>query len=340
MSTTLVTAIYHSEREGDLGGRSWQEHYYFASLQNIINFGLPIVIFCNASGKQKIEVYLDYLEEIGIEKKWKLIVSDLHDFKLAPLILEHRAIFVDHLIKKNEEERLVDPKKPLFYHTRCEVLCHRKIYFMKDVADLNPFNTDNFCWIDAGITHWGLTPFSKGGVEIYNFFDKKHYYPHNKNNIYTPDIGKGIDKIINHHGMLMFKHGSMWYSARHVKSMKDLLIDSYGFPENTVIKEQLIGGIIGLRPDEFEQLFSFYETALTKLCNERPPDTAFFTEEIILCAYFKIRKPFAVHFDDWPHMVAEDPCCVHYNENEYERKLKCMKFYQAWEVVKDYHYYS
>ncbi len=37
MSTTLVTGIYFSDREGELGGRSWQEQYYFSSLQNIWN---------------------------------------------------------------------------------------------------------------------------------------------------------------------------------------------------------------------------------------------------------------------------------------------------------------
>jgi hypothetical protein len=242
-------------------------------------------------------------------------------------------------MRKIEKDRLIDPQTPLFFHTRCEVLCHRKLYFVKDVVDTNPFQTENFCWVDAGITHWGLTPFSRGGVEIFNFFDKKHYYPHNKNNIYTPDNGRGLDKIISNHNLFQFKHGNMWYSQLHITAMKNLLISEYNFPENVALNKQLVGGVIGIRPDEFKQLFEFYEKALHILCSEPPEATTFFTEEIILSAYYILRNHFTIDFIDWPHTVEGDPCFTDYGD-QIEAKRKNLQFYQVWDIVKNYGIYS
>ena len=43
----------------------------------------------------------------------------------------------------------------------------------------------------------------------------------------------------------------------------------------------LVGGVIGIHPSEFKSFFKFYEKALIELCNTKPPDTDFFTEEIM-----------------------------------------------------------
>ena len=66
MSTTLITGIYYSDREGELGGRCWREQYYFSSFQNIYNFGLPTVIYCDKQGYPKLKRWLNYLDYIGI----------------------------------------------------------------------------------------------------------------------------------------------------------------------------------------------------------------------------------------------------------------------------------
>jgi len=38
-----------------------------------------------------------------------------------------------------------------------------------------------------------------------------------------------------------------------------------------MISEQLVGGLIGLKPSEFDKLFEFYEKGLEKLAATRPP---------------------------------------------------------------------
>ena len=107
MSTTLVTAIYFTDREGTLGGRSWREQYYFASLQNIYNFGLPIIIFCDKNGYKKIENFLKYLDEVSSigNPGWKIILSELDDFYLKDHILTHRQHCVDTFRKQAQERK-------------------------------------------------------------------------------------------------------------------------------------------------------------------------------------------------------------------------------------------
>lgn len=334
MSTTLVTGIYFSDREGEFGGRSWQEQYYFSSLQNIYNFGLPIVVHCDDRGYHKVKRYMEYLTMVTGENRWKIIKSEIGDFKYKDIIREHREACIKYQTWEAEERKKTNPDEPGFFHARCEILCHRKLYFVKSVAEKNPFNTENFCWIDSGITHWALTPFSKGGVEINNFFDKRHYWPWNKNNIYTPEIGKGLDNLITKHGMFEFKHSNIWYNSYHVNHLKNLLMKEYGFSqEDASMRYQLVGGVIGLQPKEFDKLFSFYEKGLETLAATRPPESDFFTEEIILSAYYLIRKPFTIHFQDWPHDGENDPAFVDYGaENEARKSM--IQFYKVWDILK------
>ena len=337
MSTTLVTGIYYSERESEFGGRSWHEQYYFSSLQNLYNFGLPMVIFCNASGYDKVKNYMQYLDTLGVRTNWCIIVSELGIFKFAHDILNHRNACVDYFTAEIEEKRKTDPNEPGFFHTRCEILCHQKLYFIKQVGEYNPFKTDNFCWVDAGITHWSLTPYTKGGVEINNFFDKTHYYPYNQNNIYTPEIGLGLDRLITDKKLVQFKHGNIWYNAHHVEQLRKLLVEEYSMLyEDTIMTDQLVGGMIGIHPSEFDLLFNFYERALLRLSSARPPETDFFTEEIILSAYYKLRNHFCLEFEEWPHDSEIDPGFVDFGEEQNKERKNKLLFYKIWDVVKQY----
>ena len=334
MSTTLITGIYYSDREGELGGRCWREQYYFSSFQNIYNFGLPTVIYCDKQGYPKLKRYVDYLDYIGVPNKHKLIQSELGDFKFKKQIITHRKRVIRWARAETKKKQKENPDEPGFFHARCEILCHRKMYFLKEVAKLNPYDTENFLWVDSGVTHWGLNPFSRGGVEINNFFNKKHYYPYNKENMYTPLIGKGIDNLINEHKFVGVKHGNLWYNQHHVKTLQRFLQKEYNLSESeSNFSKQLVGGVIGIHPSEFKSFFKFYEKALIELCNTKPPNTDFFTEEIILSAYYKIRNWFTLDFEEWNHDVKGDPSFVDFGDEDRSR-IKC--FYKVWDEFKEY----
>jgi|TARA_R110002012_G_scaffold53667_2_gene137843 hypothetical protein len=334
MNTTLVTAIYYGDREGELGGRCWREQYYFSSFQNIYNFGCPAVIYCDKDGYPKLKKYFDYLDHIGHPNKFKLIVSELGDFKFKKQIISHRKRVIRWQQKVTLEKQKENPDEPGFFHARCEILCHRKMYWVKEVAEDNPYDTENFLWVDSGITHWGLNPKSMGGVEINNFFNKKIYYPYNKDNMYTPKIGEGINNLIDEHKYIGVKHGNLWYNAHHVKALQTFLQKEYGLSEeDSAIKDQVIGGVMGIHPSEFKDFFSFYEKALLLLCKTKPPTTDFFTEEIILSAYHVLRKQFCLEFQEWNHDVKGDPSFVDFGDED-RSHIKC--FYKIWNEFKNY----
>ena len=336
MSTTLVTAVFYGDREGELGGRCWPEQYYFSSFQNIYNFGLPTVVYTTENGEKKVRRLLNYLDSIGVENKWQIKVVELSDFKFKDQIADHRKRVWDWNVEETKRRQAENADEPGFFHARCEILCHRKLYFLKEISELNPYDTDNFVWVDSGITHWGLNPWSKGGVEINNFFNKKHYYPYNKNNMYTPEVGKGINNLINEHGMFTFKHGNLWYNVNHVEVLKKILISDHGLSENEAsLKKQLVGGVIGINPKEFDNLLQFYEKALLALCATEPPKSDFFTEEIILSAYWKIRDHFTMDFTEWNHDVPTDPSYVDFGDSPDEAMLK-KRFYTLWDDLKTF----
>ena len=136
--------------------------------------------------------------------------------------------------------------------------------------------------------------------------------------------------------MFEFKHSNIWYNSHHVRRLTKLLIEDYGLTEQeAMMKYQLVGGVIGLQTKEFDKLFEFYETGLKALAATRPPESDFFTEEIILSAYYLLRKPYCIHFDDWPHDGEKDPAFVDYGaENEARKSMR--QFYKVWNVVKEF----
>ena len=109
MSTTLVTAIYYGDREGEFGGRCWQEQYYFSSFQNIYNFGLPAVVFCDKRGYPKLKKYFDYLDFIDHPNKHKLVLSEMGDFKFKKQIGTHRKRTIKWQEKVSEERKKDNP---------------------------------------------------------------------------------------------------------------------------------------------------------------------------------------------------------------------------------------
>jgi hypothetical protein len=83
----------------DLGKNNIILHLY----KILLISGYLIVIFCDSKGLPKLTKYLKYLEYIGVENKWKIVVSELDDFKFAPMILKHRHAHCDYLYEENRK---------------------------------------------------------------------------------------------------------------------------------------------------------------------------------------------------------------------------------------------
>ena len=61
----------------------------------------------------------------------------------------------------------------------------------------------------------------------------------------------------------------------------------------------------------------------------------FFTEEIILSAYWKIRDHFTMDFTEWNHDVPTDPSYVDFGDSPDEAMLK-KRFYTLWDDLKTF----
>lgn len=222
-NTRIVTCVYHSHRESEMGGRSWPVEYYKWTLYNIFNFGLPITLFFDGTeeNRNKLEkIVNDYKENINQEVNVILIEHDLKGHHHYDQIVKNRKVILDEL----NADKVNNPHG--FNWARNEVICHTKVIFLKKTFELYP-EIENLVWVDAGITHWGLNPRCFGGMEINGLTHKyTDFYPFNPNNVFTPLIGKGFESLLNKHKMFFIGHHNNWYSSDFQRVNADYVYDN------------------------------------------------------------------------------------------------------------------
>lgn len=241
--TTLVTAIYGYGPTTLVGGRGRNVYFYNSSLRNISNLGFPIVIYSQP-------------EEVPLVNHF--VSQYFKDFKIIPYPLENFEYY----------QQFTDYKKTLFKHInlndRNEILCYSKSYWVKDAIEKNFFNTDNFLWIDSGLTHHGIIPEKVGGVELMQNIPLTHYYPHNPNNIFNPTLGSKIEASL--------LKDKLFFCSLPFQGGQEVLLkttaDFYGKTVNH-LSDHLIGGIFGGSKDIFLSFFEKYRALLKYFIDNR-----------------------------------------------------------------------
>lgn len=210
VNTRIVTCLYHHHYQSEIGGRNWPVWYYRWTLTNILSMGLPVTIFCSSAKESIEEIHkiIDYYKTNNVpDVDVEIIHHDLTSHPLYTDIITNRKLALDRI----NTDTVNNPNG--FYWTRNEVICHTKLIFLKKTFDLHP-ETNNLVWIDAGITHWGLTPRSLGGREINGGSETfNDFYPHSKTTMFNPLIGNGFNKLTNKHELLLVGHKSNWYDS-------------------------------------------------------------------------------------------------------------------------------
>lgn len=125
---TIVTAYYEIEKS------KHSKENYFNWIKNFMTINNYMVIFVNDE-IQKNKIYnlrLDYLD------KTKIIILPFEELYCYQ--------FMDYWNK--DYERDIEKQ---FHNQNLYIIWNEKTAFMKKAMDLNPFNTEFYCWSDIGM---------------------------------------------------------------------------------------------------------------------------------------------------------------------------------------------
>jgi protein YibB len=140
--TTIVTALYDLKRESwDGFNRDFTQYKNW--MKDMLSFDAPMIVYVDETDREFVESYRK-------NKETKVIVTP---FKELQTYKEF-----GYVIKKvmGSEEFLKDqtaPTHPQIKHPEYNILMHEKIQFVKRSIQDNPFGTDHFMWLDAGVFH-------------------------------------------------------------------------------------------------------------------------------------------------------------------------------------------
>jgi hypothetical protein len=146
--TTIVTALYNINRE-NLDGRSWDLYLHW--FRNTLQLKSPMVIFVDPSMRDFVELRRSGYSTLIIEES----------IENAPYY--HLKDSMDYVINsKDYQERIKDPSRIECKSSLYNIIQYSKFGWVKKASEINPFNTDLYLWLDAGISRF----FNPVGLDI------------------------------------------------------------------------------------------------------------------------------------------------------------------------------
>ena len=140
MYPTVVTSLYNINRH-NLDGREWSSYLqWFAKTLQVNN---PMVVFV----EKELE---DFVYNIRGSLPTKVIVSKLEDtFYYGFKSQMDEIIFSESYKNKIKSSDRIECNSSLY-----NIIQYSKFYWVEKAAEENPFNTDTFLWLDAGISRF------------------------------------------------------------------------------------------------------------------------------------------------------------------------------------------
>ena len=148
-NVTFITALYNIQREEKGDGRKWTD--YLEWFKNTLKMPLKMVIYISSDLVSFVEEHRpkDYDTKIIVQEK-EMIPYAKYETAIAT-ILENP----DYCMRMKNPGR-VECKIP-FYN----IIQYSKFKWLEDVANLNPFKSDYFFWMDAGISRFIFFKYSE-----------------------------------------------------------------------------------------------------------------------------------------------------------------------------------
>ena len=141
---TLITALYNINRENNGDGRKWSEYLvWFASTLQI---KLPMAIFIP-------EDLVDFVNNNRPKELMHITYITTMEFDSIPFYKYYNDIKyildTDIYKQKIKHPNRVECKLPEY-----NIIQYSKFGWLKEIAEINPFNSSQFFWIDAGISRF------------------------------------------------------------------------------------------------------------------------------------------------------------------------------------------
>lgn len=177
-STTIVTCLYNCSPYSRIGGRGYGWQHYLAPFSNLLFLDSNIVVFTDEVIKEQVEEFFN----LNSFTNYKIIVYDLNSYKHS-----------DNIFRLKETLGVIDSNGliegvPYIRNDRNHHICLSKTQFLDRTIKEGLFDTGYYYWVDGGLFHHGLIPYSLGGMELLTKPDATRSWPQNKNSVSNPDF--------------------------------------------------------------------------------------------------------------------------------------------------------
>lgn len=144
MSYTFVTALYNIQRETRGDGRKWED--YLEWFKTTLQIKAPLVVYISQD-------LVDFVKEHRSPEYASLTKIIVQPLPQLPYAFLHDQI--ENVIQSPAyRAKILDPTRiecNLPYYT---IIQYSKFEWLRHVADINPFDTTLFFWIDAGVSRF------------------------------------------------------------------------------------------------------------------------------------------------------------------------------------------
>lgn len=151
MSVTLVTALYDIDRDKKGDGRTFEE--YLSWFGETLKVKSPMVVFVDKSLKEFVEKHRKGLLT-------KVITQSIEEIPYYFLNDKIQKILDD----ENFKSKIGAPQRVECKMSLYNVVIYSKFPWIKKVIEENPFNSNYFMWIDAGLSKF----FDQHGISTKN----------------------------------------------------------------------------------------------------------------------------------------------------------------------------
>lgn len=151
MSVTFVTALYDISRDKNGDGRTFEE--YLSWFGETLKVKSPMVVFVDESLKEFVEKHRKGLPT-------KVITQSIEEIPYYFLNGKIQKVLDD----ENFKSKIGAPQRVECKMSLYNVVIYSKFPWIKKVIEENPFNSDYFMWIDAGLSRF----FDQHGVSTKN----------------------------------------------------------------------------------------------------------------------------------------------------------------------------